>query len=116
MYPSVELLTALVFVSAYSLYGLSLLGGVRALFACALIVLFVTDLQHKILPNVITLPGIVVGFLCSLLLPPGWRDSLIGIVVGGGTLFAIAEVYYRLRGQEDAGGVKLLGMIGAFLR
>jgi leader peptidase (prepilin peptidase) / N-methyltransferase len=117
MYPTVEVLAALVFVSAYSLYGLTLLGAVRALFACALIVLFVTDLQHKILPNAITLPGIVVGFLVSLVLPPGWRDSLIGILVGGGTLFAIAEAYYRLRGQEGLGmgDVKLLGMIGAFL-
>ena len=42
-----------------------------SLFACALIVLFVTDLQHKILPNIITLPGIVIGFVCSLFLPPG---------------------------------------------
>src|SRR4029453_11828188 len=84
---------------------------------CALIVLFVTDLQHKILPNIITLPGIVVGFICSLFLPPGWRDSLFGIVVGGGVLFAIAETYYRVLGEEGLGmgDVKLLGMIGAFL-
>jgi len=116
-YPTVELLTSLVLVSAYLLYGLTPLGVVRALFACALIVLFVTDLQHQILPNVITLPGIVVGFLSSLFLPPGWRDSLIGILVGAGTLFAIAETYYRLRGHEGMGmgDVKLLGMIGAFL-
>ena len=116
-YPIVEILTALTLVSAYELYGLTLLGGVRALFACALIVLFVTDLQHKILPNVITVPGIAVGVLCSFFLPPGWRDSLLGILVGGGTLFAIGETYYRLRGQEGLGmgDVKLLGMIGAFL-
>ena len=89
----------------------------RVIFGCALIVLFVTDLQHKILPNVITLPGIVIGFVCSVFLPPGWVSSLIGIVVGGGVLFAIAEVYYRVRGQEGLGmgDVKLLGMIGAFL-
>lgn len=117
MYPAVEIVTALTFLSGYLLYGLTPIGAVRVLFACALIVLFVTDLQHKILPNVITVPGIVAGFLCSLLLPPGWRDSLIGIVVGGGSLFAIAEAYYRFRGQEGLGmgDVKLLGMIGAFL-
>ena len=117
MYPAVEVITALTFLSAYLLYGLTPLAAVRVLFACALIVLFVTDLQHKILPNVITLPGIVVGFACSLFLPPGWRDSLIGIVVGGGVLFAIAETYYRVRGEEGLGmgDVKLLGMIGAFL-
>jgi leader peptidase (prepilin peptidase)/N-methyltransferase len=117
LYPAIELLTAATVLGAYLLYGLTALGFVRALFACSLIVLFVTDLQHKILPNVITLPGIVIGFISSLFLPPGWFDSLIGIVVGGGTLFAISEAYYRLRGQEGMGmgDVKLLGMIGAFL-
>jgi len=117
MYPAVETITALTFLSGYLLYGLTALAVVRILFACALIVLFVTDLQHKILPNVITLPGIAVGFACSLFLPPGWRDSLIGIVAGGGVLFAIAETYYRVRGEEGLGmgDVKLLGMIGAFL-
>ncbi len=117
MYPIVEAITALAFVGGYLLYGITPLGVVRVLFACALIVLFVTDLQHKILPNAITLPGIVIGFVCSFFLPPGWRDSLIGIVVGGGVLFAIAEGYYRIRGEEGLGmgDVKLLAMIGAFL-
>ena len=117
MYPIVEVVTACVFVAGYLLYGLTPLGVVRVLFACALIVLFVIDLQHRILPNAITLPGIVAGFVCSLFLPPGWVDSLIGIAVGGGLLFAIAETYYRVRGQEGLGmgDVKLLGMIGAFL-
>ena len=117
MYPAVEIVTALVFAVSYLTYGLTLLSLVRVIFGCALIVLFVTDLQHKILPNVITLPGIVIGFVCSLFLPPGWVSSLIGILVGGGVLFAIAEVYYRVRGQEGLGmgDVKLLGMIGAFL-
>jgi leader peptidase (prepilin peptidase) / N-methyltransferase len=117
MYPIVEVVTALVFLSGYLLYGPTALAVVRILFACALVVLFVTDLQHKILPNVITLPGIVIGFVCSLFLAPGWRDSLIGIVIGGGVLFAIAEAYYRVRKQEGLGmgDVKLLGMIGAFL-
>ena len=117
MYPIVEIVTAGVFVSGYLLYGLTALGAVRVAFACALIVLFVIDLQHRILPNVITLPGIVAGFVCSLFLPPGWLDSLIGIAIGGGTLFLIAEAYYRVRNIEGLGmgDVKLLGMIGAFL-
>jgi leader peptidase (prepilin peptidase) / N-methyltransferase len=117
MYPAVEIVTALVFVITYLTYGLTLLSLVRVVFACALIVLFVTDLQHKILPNVITLPGIVVGFVCSVFLPPGWMSSLIGVALGGGFLLAIAEAYYRIRGQEGLGmgDVKLLAMIGAFL-
>jgi leader peptidase (prepilin peptidase)/N-methyltransferase len=117
MYPIVEATTALVFLGTYLLYGLTPLALVRVAFACALIVLFVTDLQHKILPNSITLPGIAIGFACSFFLPPGWRDSLIGIVVGGGVLLAIAEGYYRIRKEEGLGmgDVKLLAMIGAFL-
>jgi leader peptidase (prepilin peptidase)/N-methyltransferase len=117
MYPAVEVVTALIFVVTYLTYGLTLLSLVRVLFACALIVLFVTDLRHKILPNVITLPGIIVGFVSSFFLPPGWISSLIGLVVGGGFLLAIAEAYHRIRGQEGLGmgDVKLLAMIGAFL-
>jgi leader peptidase (prepilin peptidase)/N-methyltransferase len=117
MYPAVEITTSAVFVGALVVYGLTPLMVVRVAFACALIVLFAIDLRHRILPNVITLPGIVVGFVTSLFLPPGWVSSLIGIVLGGGLPFAIAELYYRLRGVEGLGmgDVKMLAMIGAFL-
>ena len=82
-----------------------------------MIVLFVIDLQHRILPNVITVPGTVIGLVLSVLLPPGWVSSLIGVLVGGGLLFAMGEAYYRLRGVEGLGmgDVKMLAMIGAFL-
>ena len=116
-YPLVEALTGAVFVAGYLLYGWTPLLAVRLLFACAMIVLFFIDLRHQILPNVVTLPGIVVGFLASLALPPGWLSSLIGIMAGGGVLFAISEIYYRTRGHEGLGmgDVKMLAMIGAFL-
>ena len=82
-----------------------------------MIVLFVIDLQHRILPNVITVPGTVIGLVLSVLLPPGWVSALIGVLVGGGLLFAMGEAYYRLRGVEGLGmgDVKMLAMIGAFL-
>lgn len=117
MYPIVEALTAAVFISGYLIYGPTPLLAARLLFACAMIVLFAIDLRHRILPNVITLPGIVIGFIFSLLLPPGWVSSLAGILIGGGILFAIGEAYYRLRGIEGLGmgDVKMLAMIGAFL-
>jgi leader peptidase (prepilin peptidase)/N-methyltransferase len=116
-YPLVELVTAALFVAGYQIYGWTPLLAARLAFACAMVVLFVIDLRHHILPNVITVPGIVIGFVLSLALPPGWRDSLIGLVAGGGVLFAIAEGYYRLRGIEGLGmgDVKMLSMIGAFL-
>ncbi len=82
-----------------------------------MVVLFVIDLQHKILPNVITLPGIVVGVLLSEAAGPGWQASLIGLVAGGGSLWAIAEIYNLVRKEEGLGmgDVKMLAMIGAFL-
>jgi leader peptidase (prepilin peptidase)/N-methyltransferase len=116
-YPIVELATAALFFTCWWQFGSSLLFVSRVVFGCALIVLFAIDLEHQLLPNAITLPGIVVGFVFSLFGPPGWLPSLIGIVVGGGILFAIAEVYFRLRHEEGLGmgDVKMLAMIGAFL-
>ena len=117
VYPIVELVTAVVFVAGYLIYGWTPLLAVRLLFACAMIVLFVIDLQHQILPNAITVPGIVIGFVFSLFLPPGWFSSLLGIVLGGGVLYAVMEAYARARGFEGLGmgDVKMLAMIGAFL-
>jgi len=117
MYPIVEAITAALFIAGYFIYGWTPLLAVRLAFACAMVVLFVIDLQHYLLPNVITVPGIVIGFALSLVLPPGWRASLIGLIAGGGLLFAIAEAWYRFRGIEGLGmgDVKMLAMIGAFL-
>jgi leader peptidase (prepilin peptidase) / N-methyltransferase len=116
-YPLVEAVTSAVFVGAYLIYGWTPLLAARLLFACAMIVLFVIDLHHRILPNVITVPGVVVGLVISVFLPPGWRSSLIGSIAGGGVLFLIGEAYYRTRGHEGLGmgDVKMLAMIGAFL-
>lgn len=116
-YPLVEVTTAVVFVGGYLVYGWTPLLAVRLIFACAMIVLFVIDLRHRILPNAITLPGIAAGLVFSAVLPPGWLAALIGAAVGGGLLYAVAEAYYRLRGVEGLGmgDVKMLAMIGAFL-
>jgi leader peptidase (prepilin peptidase) / N-methyltransferase len=115
-YPIVELLTGIVFLSAYLLFDPPLLFQ-RLMFACAMIVLFVIDLEHRILPDVITLPGIVIGFLFSFFMPPGWVASLIGLLIGGGSLWLLGEVYFRVRHEEGMGfgDVKMLAMIGAFL-
>jgi leader peptidase (prepilin peptidase)/N-methyltransferase len=116
-YPFVEALTGAVFVWHALVFGVTPLLAVRLAFACALIVLFAIDLEHQILPDRITLPGIVIGFACSLLLPPGPLMSLAGIVAGGGILWAIAEGWCRLR-KVDAmgfGDVKMLAMVGAVL-
>jgi leader peptidase (prepilin peptidase)/N-methyltransferase len=116
-YPIVEVATMAIFAAHHLVFGLDILLVPRLLFACALIVLFAIDLEHHLLPNVITLPGIVVGLAFSALLPPGLVDALIGVVAGGGVLWLIGEAYYRYSGQEGMGGgdVKMLAMIGAFL-
>ena len=116
-YPIVEALTAVMFGAAWWYYGPGVLLASRLLFGCALIVLFAIDLEHHLLPNVITIPGIVAGFVFSLFTEPGWVASLIGILVGGGVLFAIAELYYRVRHEEGLGmgDVKMLAMVGAFV-
>ena len=115
-YPIIELTTGAVFLAAFLLFDSPVLYQ-RLLFACAMIVLFVIDLEHRILPDVITLPGIALGFVFSFFMPPGWRDSLIGLIAGGGSLWLMGEAYFRFRGEEGMGfgDVKMLAMIGAFL-
>lgn len=117
VYPLVEVSTAAIFTLGYWWYGPTLLLAIRLLFACAMIVLFMIDLEHRILPNRITIPGIVAGFVFSLFSEPGWVSSLLGIAVGGGSLLAVSEAYYRVRREEGLGmgDVKMLAMIGAFL-
>lgn len=116
-YPLVELATALLFVLHYFVFGWTPLLAVRLVFAAAMVALFAIDLEHHLLPDAITLPGIAVGLGASLFLPPGLRDALIGMVAGGGVLWGIAEAYYRYSGEEGMGGgdVKMLAMVGAFL-
>ena len=63
----------------------------RLVFACALIVLFAIDLEHHLLPDVITLPGIVIGLAFSPVLPPGIVDVLVGALAGGGVLWLVGE-------------------------
>lgn len=116
-YPLIEVITAIVFLAHWYAFGPTPLFAARLIFGCALIVLFMIDLEHQILPDVITLPGIVIGFASSLFLPPGPIESLIGVLLGGGLLWAIAEAWFRLR-KVDAmgfGDVKMLAMVGAWL-
>jgi leader peptidase (prepilin peptidase)/N-methyltransferase len=116
-YPLVELITMVLFLVHGAVFGWSALLVPRLAFGCAMVVLFAIDLEHQLLPNVITLPGIVVGLIASAVLPPGIVDALIGMLIGGGVLWLIGEAYFRYSGHEGMGGgdVKMLAMIGAFL-
>jgi leader peptidase (prepilin peptidase)/N-methyltransferase len=117
-YPIVEAITALSSLFLFMSFGVSLTFIYYFSFVAALIVITVIDLYHQIIPDVISLPGIGVGLLASLFIPQiTFFNSLIGVLLGGGSLFLVATVYQWLFKREGMGGgdVKLLAMIGAFL-
>lgn len=117
-YPVVEALSGALLVLLLYLLGLSPRLGVYGAFVAALIVVSFIDLDHQIIPDVISLPGIVVGLVASALgQGPPLLDSLLGALLGGGMLYAVAVGYHAFTGREGMGGgdIKLLAMIGAFL-
>lgn len=117
-YPLVEMLGGVAAVGAVQAFGLTAQALLIFAFLSALIVVTFIDLDHQIIPDAISVPGIFVGFASALLFGhPGWRASFAGIALGGGLLWSIAAGYEWLTGREGMGGgdIKLLAMIGAFL-
>lgn len=117
-YPVVEICMALLSAALVHRFGLSISSAGYFIFCAALLVIIWIDIEHQIIPDVISLPGIILGFIFSLVSPAlTWQDSLIGLFLGGGVLYAIALLYYLWKKQEGMGGgdIKLLAMIGAFL-
>jgi leader peptidase (prepilin peptidase)/N-methyltransferase len=117
-YPLVEGITALSSFLLFLKFGPSLSYLFYFVFVAALIVITVIDLYHQIIPDVISLPGVGVGLLTSLIIPQiTFFNSLMGILLGGGSLFLVATLYEWIFKREGMGGgdVKLLAMIGAFL-
>ena len=117
-YPLVEILNALGYVGLLWFFGLSWTAAAYGLLYSALLVVAGTDLSHKIIPNAVTFPGIMVGLVsASTILPLGFLNSVLGILIGGGILWFLAWASPYLFGKEGMGGgdIKLLAMIGAFL-
>jgi leader peptidase (prepilin peptidase) / N-methyltransferase len=117
-YPLVELLNGLLTLLLFVKFGPSLTFAVLFLFCSSLVVVTFIDLEHQIIPDSISLGGIVIGFLVSFFLPwLGWKNSLIGIIAGGGSLLLVAYGYQLFTKKEGLGGgdIKLLAMMGAFL-
>lgn len=115
-YPLVELLMGFVFAAIFFRYGLSLLTLEYLIFAFGLITASFIDLDHMILPDRFTLSGIVIGLLGAWLNPErAFLDALLGVLLGGGFLLAIAYFYLVVRKIEGMGGgdIKLLAWIGA---
>ena len=117
-YPLVEILNGLLTLALFLRFGPTLSFGVLFLFCSALLVITFIDIEHQIIPDEISLSGILIGFICSFFMKEhGWLNSLIGIFLGGGSLLFVACVYQWITGKEGMGGgdIKLLAMMGAFL-
>ena len=117
-YPIVELVNGVGYVAILWRFGWGWPALVYGVFFSALLIISWIDWDYLIISDAITLPGIILGVLCSLwILPVGFFNSLIGVIVGGGVLLAMAWISPFLFGKEGLGGgdIKLLAMVGAFL-
>ena len=117
-YLVVEVAAGLFAVAMLTRHGLTLDGFFLYALVSALLVVAFIDIDHQIIPDVITCPGIVVGFFSSFVVGyVTYKESLMGIVLVGGILLLVATGYYFLTKKEGMGGgdIKLLAMIGAFI-
>lgn len=117
-YPLVELLNGILSLCLFLRFGPSPAFAALFLFCSALVVITFIDIEHQIIPDEISLPGIAVGFILSFVLQGHtWLNSLLGILLGGGSLLLVAYLYQKLTGKDGMGGgdIKLLAMMGAFL-
>ncbi len=117
-YPLVELITGLFAVCIFLKFGLQVQAPIYLLFIAGLLIITFIDIDHKIIPDMISLPGILIGFAAAFIMPDlGYKNSLAGILIGGGSLYTIAWIYTLITKREGMGGgdIKLLAMIGAFI-
>jgi len=117
-YPLVELLMAGLSYGLYLEFYISISYLIYFLFCAALLVIIFIDLYHQIIPDVISIPGVFIGFGLAFVNPYlSWQDAGLGIICGGGFFYAIAAGYYLFAKRAGMGGgdIKLLAMIGAFL-
>ncbi len=117
-YPIVEATTALFFTLTGTFVASPVALAVALAFGCAMIAIMFIDLDHRIIPDGITLPGTIIGLAAALFgATAGFKDALLGVVLGGGGLFAVAAGYRAATGRDGLGGgdIKLLAMVGAFL-
>ncbi|HEU0368051.1 MAG TPA: prepilin peptidase [Candidatus Acidoferrum sp.] len=139
MYPLVELVTGLLFVACYLEFGLTQAMVKWVFFMCLLMVLSITDLRVRLLPDLVNWPGFAAGLFLSAMVPSedgtalwicrslfravparpvlGLLDSLLGAAFGSFLLWGVAAAYKRVRGREGMGmgDVKMMALVGAFL-
>jgi leader peptidase (prepilin peptidase)/N-methyltransferase len=117
-YPLVEAITGLLSVALFMRFHLSPEYFLFFVFSASLLVIAFIDLDHKIIPDILSIPTLIIGFAATLsklgLIP--WTESLVGIIGGGGFLYLVATLFEKLRGRQGMGGgdIKMLAMIGAW--
>jgi leader peptidase (prepilin peptidase)/N-methyltransferase len=117
-YPVVELISGVFALGVYLKYGIRFEALIYYAFIATLLVITFIDIDHQIIPDVVTLPGIPIFFAASFALAQiTFVESILGILVGGGSLFLVAWLYQLLTKKEGMGGgdIKLLAMIGAII-
>jgi leader peptidase (prepilin peptidase)/N-methyltransferase len=117
-YPVVEFLTGIIYIFIFLIYGLTLQSLIYIILSSALIIIAFIDLNEQVIPDVISLPGVVAGLVVSFFVPYiSSLSSLLGIIAGGGTILIIALIGTIIFKKEAMGGgdVKLTAMVGAFL-
>ena len=117
-YPLVELMTGLFAAACIVFFGPTWHALAAFAFIAVLIVVAFIDLDHRIIPDAISLPGIPIFFIAAIAATDlTWQSSVVGVLAGGGSLFAVAWGYQTITGREGMGGgdIKLLAMIGAFI-
>ena len=116
IYPAIELVTGLLMAAVFYRFGFSWECLIFAIVVPALVIITVIDIEHQIIPDVITLPGIAFGLAAGSYLN-GWLDSVIGLALGGGMFWLLAEGYFRLKGAMGMGGgdIKYIAAAGALM-
>jgi leader peptidase (prepilin peptidase) / N-methyltransferase len=116
-YPLVEFLGGFLFVACYVKFGLTFELFLYYAFACAMVVIAFIDFEFRIIPDEINLPFLVLGIAGSFFSHLGWLSSVLGVLVGGGSLLLVALLYLAIRKVEGMGGgdLKMGAMMGAFL-
>jgi leader peptidase (prepilin peptidase)/N-methyltransferase len=118
-YPLVEAITGLLSAALFMRFHLSPEYFLFFVFSAALVAIAFIDLHHKIIPDILSIPTLIIGFAATLskLGIIHWTESLVGIIGGGGFLYLVATGFEKLRGRQGMGGgdVKMLAMIGAWV-
>ena len=118
-YPLIELLAGLLAVISFYHFGPTIKAAETAFLSLVFIPIFFIDLDFRIIPDFFTLPGIVIGVAVSLLPEAfiGWKESIIGLIVGGGLFFVVGTIGEFIFKKEAMGfgDVKFAAMLGAFL-